>query len=117
MTDSFCAPEIHQKIVDSIKAEASFAVILVFKAEGSTPLKTGAKAVVEANGRIWGTIGGGAVEAEAQRRAVQACASGRPLVFDFHMEGASRSDDAGLTHPPSESFPAITRVRDTLAGG
>jgi xanthine dehydrogenase accessory factor len=96
MTDSFCTTEIHRKIVDTIDTGTSFAVVLVLKAEGSTPLKTGAKALVEASGRIWGTIGGGAVEAEAQRRAVQACASGRPLVFDFHMEGASRSDDTPI---------------------
>jgi xanthine dehydrogenase accessory factor len=92
MTDSISTPDIHQKIVDCIKAEISFAMIVVLKAEGSTPLKTGAKALVEADGRIWGTIGGGAVEAEAQRRAVEACDSGKPLVFDFKMEGAKRSD-------------------------
>ncbi len=96
MTDSSCTTEIHQTIVDAIDAGTSFAVILVLKAEGSTPLKTGAKALVEASGRIWGTIGGGAVEAEAQRRAVQACQSGRPLVFDFHMEGANRKDDTPI---------------------
>ena len=92
MTDSISASDIHQKIVDCIKAEISFAMIVVLKAEGSTPLKTGAKALVEANGRIWGTIGGGAVEAEAQRQAVEACRLGEPLVFDFKMEGAKRSD-------------------------
>jgi len=84
--------EIHQKIVEAIQAKMSFAVALVLKAEGSTPLKTGAKALVEASGRIWGTIGGGAVEAEAQTQAVRACQSKQPLVFDFELEGAGRSD-------------------------
>ena len=96
MTDQYCATGIHQKIVGAINTKASFAVIQVLKAEGSTPLKTGVKALVEASGRIWGTIGGGAVEAEAQRQAVQACRSGRPLVFDFHMEGVHRNDDTPI---------------------
>lgn len=94
MTES--TPEIHQRIVDAIRAKMSFAVVLVLRAEGSTPLKTGAKALVESGGRIWGTIGGGAVEAEAQAQAVRACQSEQSLVFDFAMEGASRSDNTPI---------------------
>ncbi|MCF7974325.1 MAG: XdhC family protein [Phycisphaerae bacterium] len=84
--------DIHQKIGELIERQTVCAVIQVLQAEGSTPLKAGAKAVVEKSGRIWGTIGGGAVEAEAQQRAIQACDTGQAVVFDFHMKGMQTRD-------------------------
>jgi xanthine dehydrogenase accessory factor len=84
--------EIHRKIVELINAKSKFAVILVLKADGSTPLKAGAKAIVEEKGHIIGTIGGGRVEAEAQKQAVEACKSGQPIVFDFQLHGIDRND-------------------------
>jgi xanthine dehydrogenase accessory factor len=84
--------EIHRKIVELIESRQPFAVVQILGTQGSAPLKAGTKAVVEANGRIWGTVGGGAVEAEAQRRAIEACASGRTSVFDFQLHGQHRRD-------------------------
>ena len=82
--------DIHRKIVELIDGGRPMAVALVLSASGSTPQRPGAKAAIDATGRIWGTVGGGAVEAEAQRVAVTACRSQCPVVFDFQME----SDDA-----------------------
>lgn len=84
--------ELFQKIIDTIDAEASFALVQVLKTDGSTPLKIGAKALVDATGRIEGTIGGGAVEAEAQKQTILACAEAKARVFDFTMHGTSRQD-------------------------
>jgi xanthine dehydrogenase accessory factor len=85
--------DIHRQIVDCIDAGRPFAVALVLQSDGSTPRKMGVKAVIDATGTTWGTIGGGAVEAEAQRQAVEACKSGRPLVFDLEFGGASAEAD------------------------
>ena len=71
----------------------SFAVAVVLAATGSTPRKAGTKAIIDADGTIHGTIGGGAVELEAQRLAVEAIRTSRPLVFDFALEGGSSHDD------------------------
>ena len=79
-------------IVEFAESGRAFAVALILKAEGSTPGKVGGKAVIDETGRIWGTIGGGKVEAETQRRAVEACKSKRPVVFDFFLEGACAED-------------------------
>jgi xanthine dehydrogenase accessory factor len=81
--------DIHRAVVELADRGCAFAVAVVLKAEGSTPCKAGAKAVVDAEGTIRGTIGGGLVEAEAQRRAVEAIKTGCPLVFDFNLEGAA----------------------------
>lgn len=88
--------DIHRRVAELADGGRSFAVALILKADGSTPRKAGVKAVIDENGRVWGTVGGGQVEAESQRRAVEACKSKRPVVFDIHLEGAGAADDAPI---------------------
>jgi len=88
--------EIHQKVLEFIDAGRSFVVAVILKAEGSTPRKAGVRAIIDESGQIWGTLGGGLVEAEAQKRAVDVCKSGRPLVFDMELHGAGRTDDVPI---------------------
>jgi len=88
--------DVHRKVVELADGGRSFAVVLILEASGSTPRKAGVKAIIDAKGSIWGTVGGGQVEAECQRRAVEACKSKRPVVFDFQLEGAMTADDAPL---------------------
>jgi len=86
------AKDIHRAIAELADRGERFALALVLEAEGSTPVGVGAKAAIEASGAIHGTVGGGSVEAEAQRRAIEAIATGRPLVFDFPLCGAAVGD-------------------------
>jgi xanthine dehydrogenase accessory factor len=88
--------DICQKIVEFIDSGEVFAVALVLKAEGSTPRKAGVRAIIEQTGKIHGTLGGGLVEAEAQRRAVEACRSKQPVVFDMELYGANRAADVPI---------------------
>lgn len=88
--------DIHRIILTQLDAGIPFAVIVVLRAAGSTPVKAGAKAVVDADGRIQGSIGGGSVEAEAQDRAMEACACGRSLVFDYQLSGRNREDETPI---------------------
>jgi len=74
-------------ILDLLASSRPFAVATVLKADYSTPVKAGAKAVMEADGTIHGTVGGGTVEAEAQRLARQVVLAGVPTVFDFDLGG------------------------------
>ena len=88
--------DIHEKVVEFIDSDRSFAVALVLKAEGSTPREAGVKAIIESTGKIWGTIGGGVVEAEAQRLAVEACRSKHPVVFDLELQGVDSTEDVPI---------------------
>jgi xanthine dehydrogenase accessory factor len=85
--------DIHQTALEWAASGRAFALAVILKDIGSTPRKAGTKALIDAGGAIWGTIGGGAVEAEAQRRAPEAIRSGRPEVFDFLLEGETARDD------------------------
>lgn len=73
-----------------------FALSLILEAEGSTPRDAGVKAIIDEDGRISGTLGGGLVEAEAQRRAVEACQSNRPVVYDVNLQGVPAGDGAAV---------------------
>lgn len=84
--------DIHRKVVEFIDSGVSFAAAVVLRADGSTPQKAGARALIDAAGRIFGTVGGGLVEAEARRRAIEACRSKRPDVFDFNLDDAHATD-------------------------
>jgi xanthine dehydrogenase accessory factor len=88
--------DVYAKIVELIDSEQPFAVALVLKAEGSTPRKAGVRAAIDGSGKIWGTLGGGIVEAEAQRRAIEACQSGSPLVFDVELQGTDSTNDVPI---------------------
>lgn len=88
--------EIRQAILDIDERATPFAVALVLNAEGSTPRKAGARAILFSDGRIRGTIGGGAVEAEAQRRAAEVIEQGQPLVFDFRLQGDGVGDSSPI---------------------
>lgn len=76
-------------IVELCDRGERFAAVVVISVEGSTPCKAGSRAVVLADGSILGTVGGGRVEAEAQKRAGEAIETGRPAVFDFELHGRS----------------------------
>ncbi|NQT00880.1 MAG: XdhC family protein [Planctomycetes bacterium] len=96
MDGNRCSIDVNRKIVEFIDSGRSFAVALIIKAEGSTPRKAGVKAIIDKTGKIWGTLGGGQVEAEAQRRAVEVCKSKHPVVFDMNLYGADRADDVPI---------------------
>lgn len=87
------AGEIHRAIVELAESGRAFAAAIVLKGEGSTPREAATKALIEADGSIRGTIGGGKVEAETQRLAVESIRTGRPIVFDFALEGTGVEDD------------------------
>ncbi len=80
---------VYRKAVDLIDSEHRFAMAVVLSASDSTPQRTGVRAIFEEAGSIWGTIGGGMVEAEAQRIALEACESNDPFVLDLDLAGIS----------------------------
>jgi xanthine dehydrogenase accessory factor len=78
-----------RKTIGAGGAGRPFALALVISAEGSTPRGAGVRAIIFADGTIEGTIGGGAVEDEARRRAAAACARGRAEAFEADLDGGA----------------------------
>jgi len=84
--------DVYDKAVEFIDGGRSFAMAVILDTDGSTPQQTGVRALIEATGETLGTLGGGIVEAEAQRRAIEACQSQRPTVIDIELKHAYSRD-------------------------
>jgi xanthine dehydrogenase accessory factor len=118
MDNSHRPTDICQNVVEFIDNGEVFAVALVLKAEGSTPRKAGVRAIIEQTGKIHGTLGGGLVEAEAQRRAVEACRSKQPAVFDMDLYGADRTAEVPICGGSMRILvdPTPAKDRESFAG-
>jgi len=88
--------DIYREAVTRIDGGRPFAMAIVLDTEGSTPQRTGVRAVIDEAGQICGTLGGGPVEAEAQRRAVEVCQSGRAAVIAIDLHDAYSRDARGI---------------------
>src|SRR5688500_8447493 len=64
--------DVHRAIVDFTDEGRAIALAVVLDSAGSTPRKPGTKAIIDRAGSIWGTIGGGRLESDARRLAIEA---------------------------------------------
>ena len=111
MHSSRSSDDVHQIVVQFADQAREFVLATVLEASGSTPCRVGSKAVIDANGVIQGTIGGGWVEAETQRRAVETIKIGQPVILDFDLE----SPAVGGDHPICGG--TVRVLVDPTAGG
>ena len=65
--------------------EAALALVTVVAVRGSTPRHRGARMLVAADGRQWGTIGGGRIEHEVAVAAREVAAGGAGWRRQFHL--------------------------------
>ncbi|MDZ4857688.1 MAG: XdhC family protein [Candidatus Hydrogenedentes bacterium] len=85
--------ELFRQTIRFIDEGRRFAFSAVIRASGSTPQKAGAKALFEAEGAIHGTLGGGCLEAESRKRALDALDNGRAFAFDLNLNEDYGWDD------------------------
>jgi xanthine dehydrogenase accessory factor len=84
---------IFQALADAARSGESVAFGIITGVKGSSPQKLGAKAIFHADRRIQGTLGGGCLEAEAQRLALQSLRDGKPTTFDLVLDHDFGWDD------------------------
>ena len=77
--------ELWKKILHALEAGQAVELVSILASSGSTPRGAGAVMAVFSNGESAGTIGGGAVEYEAQRAAAALLASGGDDVKDYRF--------------------------------
>lgn len=99
----------------------------VISKSGSAPCLAGSKMIVRADGTSLGTIGGGVLEAEGQKRAAQLFEIGISQIFTFDLSGrdaASMSMICGgrvtvfleLIEPNRTNLDVFTALQDALQG-
>lgn len=89
--------EIEQTVQDLLKGGYSLALVTIIAKNGSAPRLPGSKMVVEQDGTLHGTIGGGRIEHSAREVAV-AVAQGMasPELTEFDMQGSGFDGDTDM---------------------
>src|SRR6185295_15949281 len=85
--------DIFQALADAARRGESVALGIITGVKGSSPQKLGAKAIFHTDRRIEGTLGGGCLEAEAQRLALHSLKTGKPETFDLVLDHDFGWDD------------------------
>ncbi len=101
MLGGFLGLHYHSPVTDSIfqslaaaaAANQPVALGIITGVKGSSPQKLGAKALFYPDRKIKGTLGGGCLEAEAQRMALGALKSGKPETFELVLDHDFGWDD------------------------
>lgn len=85
--------DFYQQLVQSVKAGIPVADTLLVETRGSTPQKAGARMLVFTDGSQVGTLGGGCVEAEVRRKALQLIDRQTPEILSFQLNDNYGWDD------------------------
>lgn len=88
------------------------ALCTVVKAQGSTPRGTGAKMLVRVDGTTLGTVGGGAVEADTTRQALEALHQGTSRLVDYTLRDEDK--DPGICGGQATVFIDVLAPAPTL---
>ncbi|MBI2966331.1 MAG: XdhC family protein [Bacteroidetes bacterium] len=73
------------KVAGIIEKNENAALCIITGTKGSTPLKTGAKMIVWEDGKIYGTVGGGAFENKVIVDALEVMNTGAGKIFEHHL--------------------------------
>jgi xanthine dehydrogenase accessory factor len=81
---------------------------------GATPRDAGAKIFIEESGNLFGTIGGGCVEAEAWQEAQQVMRSDKPTLLHYAMNGQQVEDEGMICGGSVDIFmePVLARHKE-----
>lgn len=73
-----------------------FALATIIETKGSTPQVTGASALFSSEGLLAGTLGGGLLEAESQKKAQQALKQKTSVLIEFRLEDDLSAEDGAI---------------------
>ena len=77
--------DVIQSLAKSIETGEDVALATIISTKGSTPRGITSKMLVYPDGRIKGTIGGGAVEALVMKKAIECLKKGESGIFNFDL--------------------------------
>jgi xanthine dehydrogenase accessory factor len=77
--------EILKEALGRINRGETITLVTIIEAKGSTPGRVGAKMLVNKDGLVAGTIGGGITEAKVIKEAKQALKEGKGKLLNYHL--------------------------------
>ena len=87
---------IYVQLSDFLKEKKQVALATIIEAKGSTPQVPGASAIFSTEGLLAGTLGGGLLEGDAQKKAQDALKIGSSLLYRFNLNADISSDEGSL---------------------
>jgi xanthine dehydrogenase accessory factor len=91
--DNIFMSRFYEQLPELLSGYDRFALAVLTRVKGSSPQKSGAKAIFLPDGRIIGTLGGGCLEAEIQDRARRALLTNTPAQFELVLDHIFGWDD------------------------
>ena len=88
--------DIFEEIVRIRSEGDSAALATVIKTKGSTPREEGSKMLIRSDGTILGSIGGGSLEAQVCREAMEVIREARQKLLHFDLAGEEIAEDGML---------------------
>lgn len=79
---------IYAELVERLKRNETVALATIIDTKGSTPQVPGASALFSPAGLIAGTLGGGWLEAAAQKKVLDALHAGKTLAAEFNLQAS-----------------------------
>ena len=86
---------IHEEITRMMREGKRGALATITNVHGSTPSVAAAKMLVHEDGSIAGTVGGGCVEGEVKKVALEVMSTEKPRTMAFNLDQMP-DDDSGL---------------------
>ncbi|MBI4284780.1 MAG: XdhC family protein [Chloroflexi bacterium] len=83
--------EIYQELVNVISRREKAILATVISSRGSAPREAGAKMLIKQDGSFIGTVGGGGVEKNVLRKAMEIMGAREPQVVHFDLTGKPES--------------------------
>ncbi len=110
---------LFQKIIQFQKDKTPGVLVTVISAKGSVPRAAGSKMLVQQDGTIHGTIGGGAVEKMVIDEALQTLKSGKPRIVKHDLDDKNGVDTGMVCGGNMEFFlePLLSASRLYIFGG
>src|SRR5215471_7828706 len=104
--------DIAEEIVRRCRGGERAALCTIVTTKGSTPQERGAKMLVLQGGQTLGTLGGGCVEAEVRRQALELISGGISKTLRFNLDHDYGWDDGLICGGAMEIFVDVLRDRD-----
>ncbi|NUL82666.1 MAG: XdhC family protein [Armatimonadetes bacterium] len=117
---------LYRQAVDLIQDQKPFVMAVVVAKSGSTPQAPGAKGLFALDGRVFGTIGGGCLEAECRRIGLELSSDDPPRQIELQLDGDFGWDDGlicgGRAHilidpAPQKHLEAFTKAVEATHPG
>lgn len=87
---------IHVHLFNLLGEKKPLALATIIETKGATPQVPGASAIFSPEGLLAGTVGGGLLEYDAQRKAIQAIKKNSPHLYEFFLDADISSEEGAI---------------------